>query len=185
MDEQILIILVDGQLTTRQIASLLEVSHVTIIRKMKKLGLVSFHKRKKLSHRKTCLFCNKNIKSGTYCNRKCSSNEMSRTYLEDWKVGKNSGGNLDNLSAIVRKFLIKEAGEMCSLCGWKEINQHTNRVPLTINHINGNPYDHSIDNLEVLCPNCHSLTATYGGRNKGNGRRERLKKLHENKKLAP
>jgi hypothetical protein len=32
---------------------------------------------------------------------------------------------------------------------------------LELNHINGNSYDHSLDNLELLWPNCHSQTDTY------------------------
>ena len=31
------------------------------------------------------------------------------------------------------------------------------------------------DNLDLICPNCHSLTATYKGANKGNGRKDREK----------
>ena len=34
---------------------------------------------------------------------------------------------------------------------------------------------HSEGNLELLCPSCHSLTPSYGGRNKGNGRKTRYR----------
>lgn len=40
-------------------------------------------------------------------------------------------------------------------------------IPLELNHIDGNSSNHVITNLELLCPNCHSLTPTYRGRNKG------------------
>jgi len=44
---------------------------------------------------------------------------------------------------------------------------------LQIEHVDGNPYRHKEENLTLLCPNCHSLTATFGGLNKGHGRKYR------------
>ena len=36
----------------------------------------------------------------------------------------------------------------------------------TSNHINGINNDHRLENLRFLCPNCHSQTSTYAGKNK-------------------
>lgn len=40
-------------------------------------------------------------------------------------------------------------------------------IPLELEHIDGNSSNHKIENLELLCPNCHAKTSTYRGKNKG------------------
>jgi len=49
----------------------------------------------------------------------------------------------------------------CGLTLWKG-----EPIPLELEHKNGNPQDNSLDNLTLLCPNCHALTTTYRGKNK-------------------
>lgn len=52
----------------------------------------------------------------------------------------------------------------CVKCGQGPI---WNGLPivLTLDHINGVSNDHRIENLRILCPNCHSQTETFSGRN--------------------
>ena len=50
---------------------------------------------------------------------------------------------------------------------------YTGKIPLQVHHTDGNYLNHDEKNLELLCPNCHSLTSTNGTLNKGNGRRKR------------
>jgi hypothetical protein len=52
--------------------------------------------------------------------------------------------------------------EMCGLDTWNE-----EPIPLELDHINGRRDDNRIENLRVICPNCHAQTPTYRGRNIG------------------
>lgn len=54
----------------------------------------------------------------------------------------------------------------CELCGWAE-QASDGRIPVELDHINGDRFDNSIDNLRILCPNCHSLQSTHRGKNIG------------------
>ena len=53
----------------------------------------------------------------------------------------------------------------CELCGWCE-KSIDGRIPVELDHINGDHDDNRIENLRILCPNCHSLQSTHRGLNK-------------------
>lgn len=52
----------------------------------------------------------------------------------------------------------------CELCGWAE-KAPDGRIPLELDHINGRRDDNRLENLRILCPNCHSLQPTHRGLN--------------------
>jgi len=70
-------------------------------------------------------------------------------------------------SSKLRLRLVKSGflANCCSLC--KITDWRGEPISLHLDHKNGDNRDQRLDNLRLLCPNCHSQTATYCGRNKG------------------
>lgn len=62
---------------------------------------------------------------------------------------------------LVREGLLQEACNACGICEWMGLP-----APLQLDHIDGNRLNNVLRNLQLLCPNCHALTPTFGGRNK-------------------
>lgn len=131
----------------------------------------------KLKKKRTkCLFCNTEVlnSASVYCNHICFNNHRYEQYIQRWKQGLESGlSGKQDISNYIRRFLHERSCSMCEKCGWSEVHPVTLRIPLTINHIDGNHLNNTLENLELICPNCHSLTPNYGALNKGNGRKLR------------
>jgi DNA-binding CsgD family transcriptional regulator len=51
----------------------------------------------------------------------------------------------------------------CESCGLNEWGGQP--IPLALHHVNGDRHDNRLENLEILCANCHGLTDTWAGRN--------------------
>lgn len=68
----------------------------------------------------------------------------------------------------LRKRLIKDKifNHQCQSCN--NITWLNKPIPIELHHKNGIHTDNSISNLELLCPNCHTLTDTYKGKNRKN-----------------
>ncbi len=77
---------------------------------------------------------------------------------------KNS--NFQSYKLKQRLFDNKLKPKYCEECGWQKTSD-TGHLPLELDHINGDHFDNRLENLRILCPNCHSLKPTHRGRNKG------------------
>ena len=123
-----------------------------------------------------CLFCGTPIRRRKkYCNTHCQHEYEYQEYIRKWKAGEVSGLIGDNwieTSAHVRRYIFEKYNHKCAECGWSKINPYTGTLPLEVEHIDGDALNNKEENLTLLCPCCHSLTPTYRGANKGNGKRD-------------
>jgi 5-methylcytosine-specific restriction endonuclease McrA len=63
--------------------------------------------------------------------------------------------------------LIKE-GIFNAICSSCKLDEWLGKpIALELDHINGNSSNNNLDNLRLLCPNCHAQTDTYRGKNIG------------------
>jgi len=72
----------------------------------------------------------------------------------------------------LKKRLLREGLKTaaCELCGWC-VRSPDGRIPVELDHINGDKTDNRLANLRILCPNCHALQPTHRGLNRHGVRR--------------
>jgi len=79
---------------------------------------------------------------------------------------------------LFKEDIKKEKCEECSLVDW-----NGKRIGFELDHINGDNKDNRLDNLRILCPNCHSQTPTFRGRGKKKiVKKNKVKIIREKKK---
>lgn len=127
-------------------------------------------------------------------NYETTSNRIKRLKLDishftgqAWNKGKKLGSNYFKIAKPLLEILIKDSNyqsykllkrlfseglkehrcECCGLTKWQG-----SKIPLELHHINGIHNDNRLENLQVLCPNCHALTDNYRGKNKGKSAQE-------------
>jgi len=122
-----------------------------------------------------CEFCGEPIKNyrspKKFCNQSCSSQHQRA--LSFHKVELGQGAPL-----AIRNFLLDKTSS-CSCCGLEE--WMGKKIPLEIDHIDGNAENNDLKNLRILCPNCHAQTDTYKSKNRGKGRHYRTLRFKQRK----
>lgn len=110
-----------------------------------------------------CTFCKVEFearpsKKRIYCSNKCQHEHL---LLESIKKSKVS-------SRTWKKYLIYSSGTICMVC--KNSKWNNQSIPIELDHIDGDSTNNKLENLRLICPNCHAQTPTYKNRNKGKGR---------------
>jgi len=118
----------------------------------------------------TCKGCGKkhqtkSSKVRQYCSNACQS---LTTKADTWS--RLQRGEISERS-VIRKTLMREIGRHCFECQGTEWRGH--EIPLEVDHVDGDAGNNTFSNLRLLCPNCHAITKTWKGRNKGSGRAAR------------
>jgi hypothetical protein len=128
-----------------------------------------------------CKNCNKehtvkNIYScnGLYCSQTCQHEYKHKEKIKSWF----EDGIVPDKRQI-KKYLIDTQGNKCYTCHISEWNNKP--LVFDLEHKDGNSDNNKIENLCLICPNCHSQTPTYKGANKGNGRHYRRQRYAEGK----
>ena len=107
-----------------------------------------------------------------YCSNACQQAYEYKLWVEKYKHDNSIAVNTKwgQIPSQLRRYIFEKYENKCCICGWSEINPYTDTIPLEVDHIDGNSENNSEENLRLICPNCHSLTPTYRGANRGNGR---------------
>lgn len=98
------------------------------------------------------------LKGKTHSNKNPCTIPLEQILVKDSDY---AGGFHRLKSRLFRADILKEE---CSECGLRE--WRGKKLSLELDHKNGNRTDNRKENLRILCPNCHSQTPTYRGRNK-------------------
>ena len=124
-----------------------------------------------------CLNCGKELtgRQTKYCSNQCQKEYQYKEFIERWQQGLENGivGQY-GISNHIKRYMFTKHNYKCEKCGWGQINPFTQTLPLEIHHKDGDYRNNNEDNLELLCPNCHSLTQSYKGANRS-GREDREK----------
>lgn len=126
----------NSEVTLHEAAVVLEMTTVSLWRRAKNLGLAWSDKKRKRPYNKI--------------------------NLDDILMGKHP----EYQTFKLKKRLIEEGIKLniCEECGITEWNKKP--IEMQLDHVDGNSHNHKLENLKLICPNCHSQTLTYCGKNK-------------------
>jgi hypothetical protein len=122
-------------LTLHETAAIFNITNISMWRRAKKAGVKFTNK-------------NENIKWNT----------ISLEEILDGKFPSYQTYKLKN--RLVREGIKENKCEICNIKEWQG-----EKINMQLDHIDGDSHNHLLKNLRMLCPNCHSQTSTYCGKN--------------------
>lgn len=107
------------------------------------------------------------IAGGNYANMKRNLQRLnldtSHWTGQAWNRGERTKDWSDYTRASkLKPHLIKEQGHKCDCCGGTRWLNH--KIPLEIHHVDTDRTNNKLENLRLLCSNCHALTEGYRNR---------------------
>ena len=132
-----------------------------------------------------CVTCGKELTKTQkkYCCNECKLQDQYESYIKRWKDGLENGLKGEyQISNYLQRYIKEKYDYKCCSCGWDKINPTTGKSPLEIHHKDGDYSNNDEDNLELLCPNCHSLTETYKNSSGNNHAGRKMRSKYYNKK---
>lgn len=132
-----------------------------------------------------CITCGNELinRQKKYCCTECQLQNEYETYIERWKDGLENGLKGEyQISNYLQRYIKEKFDYKCCSCGWDKINPITGKSPLEIHHKDGDYSNNDEDNLELLCPNCHSLTDTYKNSSGSNHSGRKMRSKYYDKK---
>ena len=122
-----------------------------------------------------CKNCGKQTRKEEFCSGKCKKEFLEKEKINEWLGGKNFIRGATQVPSFIKRYLMAINNNRCEKCGWGEANEYNGKIPLEVHHIDGDCTNNLKDNLQLLCPNCHSLTNNFGSMNKESKRFHRKK----------
>jgi len=129
---------------------------------------------------KPCLKCGKPTRNEKFCCLKCNYDYSHNIYEEKVTKWINREEIYNKHKYFMKNYLLAVNNNSCSKCGWNQLHPKSKISPLHLHHKDGNYYNNFIENFEILCPNCHSLTENFGSRNVGKGNPDSRKYWRKN-----
>ena len=126
-----------------------------------------------------CLNCGKELiykqRHNKFCSQQCLNDYRYKNTIQKVLNGENLIRGASGIPKYLKKYLMELHNNKCEKCGWGEEHPITHNIPLEVHHIDGDCTNNKLENLQLLCPNCHCLTENFGSLNKNSKRFHRGK----------